>query len=161
MGCGSDVAQELESPETLWWENGENTAQGPSEDDEAEDPMAQKIWYTYLSLSNDEPSSGLESYVWVREGLVACEVTYNLSEPTPMDDCTACTHAWSFSRGDPTFVKNKEESCAEWGIDDLAAEPLLIGFDTTRFYYFENSTWRQGEFFEQTTDTLSTRLDLD
>ena len=161
FGCGSGVAKELESPDTLWWESGEEASATPSTGPENDDPMAQKIWYTSLSMSSDEPSSGYESYVWVREGLVACEVNYNLSEPAPLDDCTACIQAWSFSRSEPSIIKNKENSCSEWGIDNLSAEPMLIGFDTNRFYYFENSEWRQGEFFEQTIDTLSTRLEID
>ena len=161
QACGSDVASELETPETMWWESSGDVTDAPGSASSDEDPMAAKYWAIYLSLEEGMAPSGSQGFVSVSEGLVQCEVVYVLQSAQAVSDCAACSRAWEFVRGEPTIVKDKEDACTTWGVSDMAGSILGFGHDYTSFYYRRDESWVNGGVFGGSDDYLEAQVYLD
>ncbi len=161
LGCGSDVAPGLEAPETLWWEESGDITAAPNARADDDDPLGARYWSVYLSIYEDALPTGSQSFVRISEGLVVCEVRYELEEPAFTGDCTSCAEAWYFVRGVPSVVRDRDDACSDWDILELGGVTLGFGHGDGDFYYRQDDSWVEGGPLGDSTGSLNAQIFLD
>ena len=106
----------------------------------------EKFWWVEARQADSQLSDAVQGFFFLdpaQTPMDRCDVTYEITNVSAVTDCSACTAAWEFTRGQAE-VEADNGGCAELGALGLEGTTFKVGFSGETMYRHDGTDWVAG-----------------